>query len=153
RSDKHADGRHHDSTKDKSYEGRIHVMCSSESPCPAGLRPPNADGHLLVFKSLAGEPQRPPILRYRSDHLIRCAQWHFGFDLECHPDFRAHESNEMGDHLIGYAPRVAPDARGIQAHSAVIALRLLRPCDHRPIAVRCLPHVARPYYHPTLLCL
>ena len=79
----------------------------------------------LPLESLAVELQRAAILGHGPDELIRCAVRKPRLDLNRHCDLGAHLTGQMGDHLVGDAAGVAPDAVRVHLHRAMKAAKHL----------------------------
>ncbi len=62
---------------------------------------------LLPLERLAGEAQRAAVLGYRPHHVIRRAGRYLGFDLQRHRHIGSHQGNQVTDHFVGDAARIA----------------------------------------------
>src|SRR6266496_1775404 len=80
----------------------------------------------LCFKCLAFESQRASILRDGTHGLFRHSTGNLSLDLERYRDIGTDESNQMRDHLVRDATRIAPRTRWIEQDGSVKAPRLGR---------------------------
>src|SRR4051812_24690149 len=94
-------------------------LAGSTQPMSVGRLIEIALGGSILLKSLAGELQRPTVLRYGSYNLLRSAIRHLCFDLKRYLHVRTDQAGQMRDHLVSHPAGVPPHARRVENNSAM----------------------------------
>src|SRR5687768_15124945 len=92
-------------------------------PLPVGIFE-ESELQSLSLEALAGEFQLLAVLGDGAYHVVRCAGWDLGFDLQRYADAHPDEAVEMGDDLVCDAAGVAAHPSLVQQDRAVVPLRL-----------------------------